>query len=108
MIHKCIALFNLLPTSQPHYWLIAADWLEEEGLDVTAATFRENAFILEIIDKNANGYGNFIGSSNSNFSGSGVGDGWGWGYGRGGSEYDGTGYGRGYGRGEYNGMGAGE
>ena len=47
MIYKCIALFNLLPTSQPHYWLIAADWLEEENLDITAVAFREGFFTLE-------------------------------------------------------------
>jgi hypothetical protein len=47
MIHKCIALFNLLPTSQPHFWLIAADWLEEKGLDITAVAFREAVWNLE-------------------------------------------------------------
>jgi hypothetical protein len=47
MIYKCIDLFNLLPTSQPHYWLIAADWLEEENLDITASAFRERFFTLE-------------------------------------------------------------
>ena len=41
MIYKCITLFNLLPTSQPHHWLIAADWLEENEKYIEANAFRE-------------------------------------------------------------------
>ena len=48
MIEKCIALFNLLPTSQSHHWLIAADYLEESDLDITAEAFRNNIFNLEL------------------------------------------------------------
>ena len=59
MIYKCIDLFDLLPTSMSHHWLIAADWLEEEGLDVTAAAFRESIWNLE---KRMFGYG--LGSGN--------------------------------------------
>ena len=54
MIYKCIALFNLLPTSQPHYWLIAADWLEEENKYTEANAFRENLPFL-INSKNDRG-----------------------------------------------------
>jgi hypothetical protein len=112
MIHKCIDLFNLLPTSQPHYWLIAADWLEEENLDVTAIAFREGIFVI-------NDYKNFklgnkskcIAQSNGSYEREQMIYGWGWGssasqpysfdngeanaYGRG----DGSGMGRGYGDG---------
>jgi hypothetical protein len=85
MIYKCIALFNLLPTSQVHYWLIAADWLEEEGLDITASAFRENVFVLEI-------------AKCENYDGNGGGDGRGNGYGYGYGYGRGDGYGYGYGR----------
>ena len=89
MIYKCIALFNLIPTSQPHYWLIAADWLEEEGLDVAAAAFREG--IWEIIDKKY-----FYKNDNGIFvrffdMGDGYGNGIGYGSGRGVSDGEGNG-----------------
>jgi hypothetical protein len=58
-IAKCLKLFELTPTTPTYRWLIAADWLEEEGLDVTASAFRENVFVLEIVNANGNasGYG---------------------------------------------------
>jgi hypothetical protein len=96
MIYKCLALFNLLPTSMPHHWLIAADWLEEEGLDITAAAFRENIFVLEIVNSNSNvssGYGGVNGNGwGKGFDVAG-GCGWGNGYGiaDGGGEGDGEG-----------------
>ena len=98
MINKCIALFNLLPTSQVHHWLIAADWLEEEGLDITAAAFRENIFVLEITNFETDGYGN------------GNGRGWGNGYGNGEGDKHSHGYisGNDWGDGHGNGDGSGE
>jgi uncharacterized membrane protein YgcG len=75
MIYKCLALFNLLSTSQPHIWLIAADWLEEEGLDVTANAFRENLFVLEIANGSGQGYGDGYGYGYGSGFGGGDGDG---------------------------------
>ena len=47
MITQCANLFQLLPTSPLHRWLIAADWLEEAGAEVAAAAFREGIFEAE-------------------------------------------------------------
>ena len=89
MITKCIALFNLLPTSQPHHWLIAADWLEENEKYIEANAFREG--ILELYNKEyeyissmdyvnsgygeGNGYGNGWGLADDRGSGGGYGNG---------------------------------
>ena len=51
MTDKCINLFKLIPTSQPHLWLIAADWLEEKNKELEANAFRESIFNLEIIKR---------------------------------------------------------
>lgn len=43
--------FNLLPTSQPHVWLIVADWIEETGSEydiVIANAFREGIWNINI------------------------------------------------------------
>jgi hypothetical protein len=95
MIIKCVILFNLFPTSQAYRWLIAADWLEEEGLDVTASAFRENLFHLEMISVNGhgdgNGYSDDIGAF-YNIHGTGLGCGHSDGYGFGDGDGDGGGW----------------
>lgn len=108
-IYKCINLFNLLPTSQPHIWLIAADWLEEENKELEANAFRESIFNLEIINATTN-----ANTTANSFSTFGWGDnmvcGWGddtgcgWGDDNHGSGW-GNGYGRGYGDGYSGGWG---
>ena len=93
MTDKCINLFKLIPTSQPHHWLIAADWLEEENKYTEANAFREGIFNLEIITSfdrqifyefneitfismpHANGNGDGYGSSEGYACGSGDGRG---------------------------------
>jgi hypothetical protein len=113
MIYKCLSLFNLLPTSMPHIWLIAADWLEEEGLDVTASVFRENKFRLEIEDIKDflfdSGFGFGFGDGDGDGDGYGGGDGWGNGItdGSGFGNADGVGWGNAHGFGDGSGHGNG-
>jgi hypothetical protein len=108
MIHKCIALFNLLPTSQTHIWLIAADWLEENNLDITAIAFREGVWNLEIRMcgfGSGSGIGSYKGYCHSTGIGGGSGfdsgfdSGWGERYGFGDGSGNGEGSGDGYGNG---------
>lgn len=85
LIQRCIALFELLPTSPPHRWLIAADWLEEKGAEVEAAAFREGLVEVDQVpldaggrSRNCYGYGHGsghgVGSVDGGGEGSGTGD----------------------------------
>lgn len=47
---RCVELFELLPTSPPHRWLIAADWIEELGSEITANAFRDGIWGLVVED----------------------------------------------------------
>jgi hypothetical protein len=102
MIYKCIALFNLLPTSQLYRWLIAADWLEEKNKEIEASSFREGIFVLEIVNFEINADGNGYGSG-SGYGGNSWGNGYGY-MGGGGSGF-GSGSGRGISDGEGNSCG---
>ena len=87
---RCLTLFDLLPTSPPHHWLIAADWIEEHGREsdqAAAQAFRDGIWVTD--PKTGDGYGN----------GDGYGDGNGYGYGDGDGNGNGDGYGNGYGDG---------
>lgn len=86
LTNQAFALFNLLPTTPPHVWLIAADWIQEQGKETdeeTAEAFREGIWVLEpdTNDPSEEPFG-------YRWDGSGWGDGWASGVGHG----DGAGY----------------
>jgi len=62
---RCVVLFGLMPTSG-HRWLIAADWLEEQGAEVEAAAFRDGIWGLAPIETdNGDGDGEGYGGGHS-------------------------------------------
>lgn len=106
LTHQAFALFQLLPTSPPHVWMIAADWIQEQGAqadEVTAAAFREGIWLLEPDTNDPSKT-----ADDARCRGDGIGDGWadGQGDGNGAGYADGEGIGRGLGTGY--GLGDGE
>lgn len=110
----------------PHIWLIAADWLEEQGLDVTASAFREGIWNIiqdgkgdfyicrgiHLSNKDEKYYGprkrekyNLICSGSGDGCGDGHGNGEGFGYADGKGHYSNN---QGFGDGDSDGHGDGE
>lgn len=100
MIYKCIELFNLLAITPLYKWCIAADWLEEVGLDITASVFREGIFVLEVNEIDDCDYNKVVCGEGRDFAnGRGFGDTYAFGHGDGDGNVNGNGRGNGHGSG---------
>ncbi len=100
---QCAHRFALTSFGSDDGWLIAADWLEDEGYDLTAAAFRRRVWAPDLGGSGSSPvYGWCPGD------GYGDGDGYGAGYGAGYNSASGSGHGYGDGSGSADGYGNGD